>query len=109
MSLGALPSHDGYTWTKSAGLQPGLSSYGVVTPPRNIRPSEADQTYECVVIGAGYTGLIAARDLVKAGKQTISNFVAQRLTTQGKEFFSSKREIESVGEHGVLKSMVSFV
>ncbi|KAK2601155.1 hypothetical protein N8I77_010625 [Diaporthe amygdali] len=59
-------SHDGYIYTKKHGLLRGLPTYGVVQPERKVGHTNDDYIWEAVVIGAGYTGLIAARDLVKA-------------------------------------------
>lgn len=67
-SFEANPSKDGYTYTKKTGLVSGLPSYGVVKPERKIRNNDTEGVWEAIVIGAGYTGLIAARDLVKAGE-----------------------------------------
>ena len=61
-------SHDGYTYTKKDGLVSGLHTYGVIQPQRKIREVDESQVWDAIVIGAGYAGLIAARDLVKAGE-----------------------------------------
>lgn len=61
-------SHDGYVYTKENGLVGGLHTYGVIEPGSKVRQSDEDGAWEAIVIGAGYAGLIAARDLVKAGK-----------------------------------------
>lgn len=61
-------SNDGYVYTKQAGLQKGLKTYAVIKPEQRIRREDGDSTWEAIVIGAGYAGLIAARDLVKAGE-----------------------------------------
>lgn len=61
-------SHDGYTYTKKEGLVAGLHTYGVIQPAHKIRDADDGTVWEAIVIGAGYTGLIAARDLVKAGE-----------------------------------------
>lgn len=61
-------SHDGYKWTAKDGLTSGLPTYGVIKPESHIRQQSNDRVWEVIVIGAGYTGLIAARDLVKAGE-----------------------------------------
>lgn len=53
-------SRDGYTWTTSSGLTPGLPSVGVITPCTNITSSEP--CYDVIVLGAGYCGLTAARN-----------------------------------------------
>ena len=65
-------SHDGYIYTEKDGLASGVYTYGVIQPDSNIRDGNDDETWEAIVIGAGYTGLIAARDLVKAGQYWIS-------------------------------------
>ena len=61
-------SNDGHIYTKTDGLDAGLRTYGVVKPERRVRQADEDNVWDAIVIGAGYTGLIAARDLVKAGK-----------------------------------------
>jgi NADPH-dependent 2,4-dienoyl-CoA reductase/sulfur reductase-like enzyme len=61
-------SHDGYTYTRKDGLVGGLHTYGVIQPERKIRHADESNVWEAIVIGAGYAGLIAARDLVKAGE-----------------------------------------
>jgi hypothetical protein len=69
-------SHDGHTYNPgkgSAGLHPGLKTYGVIDPAEKIGAAAEEKVWECIVIGAGYTGLIAARDLVKAGVSLPSN------------------------------------
>ncbi|KAK2685704.1 hypothetical protein QWA68_015452 [Fusarium oxysporum] len=64
-------SSEGYTYTKEGGLATGLCTYGVIQPERKIRQGEENKVWDAVVIGAGYAGLIATRDLVKAGKKTL--------------------------------------
>ena len=61
-------SRDGYTYTKAGGLVGGLNTYAVIQPEKKVREEDDDRVWEAIVVGAGYTGLIAARDLVKAGK-----------------------------------------
>ena len=61
-------SHDGYTYTSKEGLIGGLHTYSVIQPESNIQHTDDSNVWEAIVIGAGYSGLIAARDLVKAGK-----------------------------------------
>lgn len=62
-------SNEGHTYTKQEGLVAGLRTYGVVQPERKIRQVDDGNVWEAIVIGSGYAGLIAARDLVKAGEQ----------------------------------------
>lgn len=68
MSYQANLSHDGYIYTKHDGLVQGLCTYGVIQPESKIRNIGTRRVWDAIVVGAGYTGLIAARDLVKAGK-----------------------------------------
>jgi NADPH-dependent 2,4-dienoyl-CoA reductase/sulfur reductase-like enzyme len=69
-------SNDGYTYTKANGLTTGLKTYGFIEPSTNIRAGES-YVWEAIVIGAGYTGLIAARDLVKAGESRLTTGTLQ--------------------------------
>lgn len=59
-------SRDGHEYTKQHGLKSGLPTQAVVKPERRI--FSPNDTWEVIVIGGGYAGLIAARDLVKAGR-----------------------------------------
>jgi NADPH-dependent 2,4-dienoyl-CoA reductase/sulfur reductase-like enzyme len=68
MAYEAKPSADGYTYTKKTGLVGGLRTYGVIQPEYRVRKTDHDIPWEAIVIGAGYAGLTAARDLVKAGR-----------------------------------------
>lgn len=72
-------SHDGYTYTKSDGLTKGLHTYSVIKPQRKIHEGSKDQLWEAIVIGSGYAGLVAARDLVKAGTNKSSRFCKRNL------------------------------
>lgn len=57
---------DGYLWTPAKGIQRGaLETDAVVSPQRSISGPK-DKVYDAVVIGAGYAGLSAARDLCGA-------------------------------------------
>ncbi|KAI1083676.1 amine oxidase [Whalleya microplaca] len=61
---------DGFTWTPSGGLRQGLPTIGVVEPSTHS-PFAAEDVYDAIVIGAGYAGLVAARDLATQGKKTL--------------------------------------
>ena len=53
-------SREGWQWTPSSGLKAGLPSIGVIEPAQNFQ--SVNETLDVIVIGAGYTGLTAARD-----------------------------------------------
>ncbi|KAK7428033.1 hypothetical protein QQZ08_005465 [Neonectria magnoliae] len=63
-------SSEGFTWTPSGGVRHGLPTIGVVVPPtHSIQPPT--ETYDAIVIGSGYAGLVASRDLATQGKKTL--------------------------------------
>lgn len=61
-------SSDGYLYNRTDGLTSGLHTYGVIQPETCIHTLPDRNVWDAIVVGAGYTGLIAARDLVKAGE-----------------------------------------
>ncbi|KAJ5640568.1 hypothetical protein N7528_000193 [Penicillium herquei] len=63
---------DAYTWTKEGGLQKGgLNCGGVISPPEKYHAPPQDNIYDVIVIGAGYTGLSAARDLANMKRRVL--------------------------------------
>lgn len=78
-------SADGYVYDKENGLVRGLHTYGVIRPESNVRNAHDGQVRDAIVIGAGYSGLIAARDLVKAGTY------ARKRGTEGDVLTPSRR------------------
>ncbi|OTA53464.1 monoamine oxidase [Hypoxylon sp. EC38] len=60
-------TREGYHWTKEGGLAAGVPSIGVVHPVSNIESKTQQGLYDVAIIGAGYAGLTAARDLAAAG------------------------------------------
>ncbi|KAG2420401.1 hypothetical protein HFD88_005202 [Aspergillus terreus] len=67
----AKPSKDGHVYTKRDGLVGGLNTYAVIQPDRKVRSADKGHIWDVIIIGAGYAGLVAARDLVKVGKKTL--------------------------------------
>ncbi|OQE39174.1 hypothetical protein PENCOP_c007G04102 [Penicillium coprophilum] len=63
-------SSDGFSWTPSTGRQEGLPTIGVVEPSSHSTQPE-DDIHDVIVIGAGYAGLVASRDLATQGKTTL--------------------------------------
>lgn len=61
-------SRDGSHWTPGGGLQHGVPTIGVIQPSSN---RTSDQDVYVIVIGAGYAGLIAARDLTMTGHRVL--------------------------------------
>ncbi|KAI9150863.1 putative monoamine oxidase N [Paramyrothecium foliicola] len=66
--MGARTS-DGYTWEEATGIYSGLETDAVVVPQRSIL--SANKTYDVVVIGAGYAGLCAARNLTASNHNVL--------------------------------------
>ena len=60
-----MTSQDGYQWTQESGLIKGVPSIGVITPKHQIQ--DATQPFDVIVVGAGYSGLTAARDAAVSG------------------------------------------
>lgn len=59
---------EGYKWTPQDGIsQGGMKCEGTVSPLSNLNDDQ-DELRDVVIIGAGYAGLSAARDLVTAGE-----------------------------------------
>lgn len=52
---------DGHIWEPHTGFQKGLESDAVISPQRSV--TSINKVYDVIVIGAGYAGLAAARDL----------------------------------------------
>lgn len=65
-----MTSRDGYQWTPEAGLAQGVPSIGVISPPSNVTSST--RPWDVIVVGAGYSGLTAIRDLTVAGERLTS-------------------------------------
>lgn len=65
-------SCEGSQWTKEGGLGTGLPSFGVIKPETNLKPkTRSEDVYSIAIIGAGYAGLTAARDLTSIGQQVL--------------------------------------
>lgn len=61
-----MTSRDGYVWTKSEGIRAGVPTIGKIEPSTNLK-SDSSRIFDVIVVGAGYSGLTAARDATLAG------------------------------------------
>lgn len=60
-----MTSRDGFQWTAETGLVQGVPSIGVISPQSNI--TSAQEPWDVIVVGGGYSGLSAIRDASLAG------------------------------------------
>lgn len=66
-------------WRKDTGVKKGnLHCEGVVEPPER-QTAPTDYIYDAIVIGAGYSGLMAARDMTDCGKSIFCSLQKFRL------------------------------
>lgn len=63
----AAKSRDGHVWTPVGGFTTGIETDAVISPQTSISTSP-NTVYDVVVIGAGYAGLAAVRDLCNQSK-----------------------------------------
>lgn len=61
---------DGYEWTPEGGLKKQLPTTAAVQPPSNLDGNNSE-IYDVIVIGAGYSGLVACRDLTLSGAKVL--------------------------------------
>lgn len=88
---------DGYMWSREEGLQHGgFACEGVVSPPQKLQLPRGT-TYDVVIVGGGYAGLAAARDLTVAGAfQNIYVVTVVDNRAQDAPYFSLKAAIALV-------------
>jgi NADPH-dependent 2,4-dienoyl-CoA reductase/sulfur reductase-like enzyme len=61
-------TQDGYSWTGATGVRRGgLRCRGVIEPSQKITVPTG-HNYDAIVIGAGYAGLMAAREMTDQGR-----------------------------------------
>lgn len=103
-----MTTRDGFSWTPKDGPSYGLPSISYIHPP-HLNIPDANQTVDAIVIGAGYAGLIAARDLTIQGKPltTYKEVVLRELQERGR--FWSRQEIELAGEPFTPRLMASIM
>ncbi|KAI2634209.1 monoamine oxidase [Hypomontagnella submonticulosa] len=64
-------TREGYHWTKEDGLTAGVPSISVVRPSSKLESGDQEEPYDVLIIGAGYAGLTAARDITVAGYKVL--------------------------------------
>ncbi|KIV97747.1 hypothetical protein PV10_01457 [Exophiala mesophila] len=64
-----MDTKEGCHFDKETGLTEGLPCEGVIVPP--TLESISGQRYDAIVLGAGYAGLVAARDLATRGHKVL--------------------------------------
>ncbi|KAF5005118.1 hypothetical protein FDECE_8438 [Fusarium decemcellulare] len=55
-------TRDGHVWEPHTGFKTGIESDAVISPARSVIAA-TNKVYDTIIIGAGYAGLAAARDL----------------------------------------------
>ncbi|KAJ9635677.1 hypothetical protein H2204_005637 [Knufia peltigerae] len=63
-----MSSKEGFQWTAATGLKSGLPCEGVKLPSKKL---PASGRYDVIVIGAGFAGIIASRDLALRGHKVL--------------------------------------
>ncbi|TAQ90118.1 hypothetical protein B7494_g1558 [Chlorociboria aeruginascens] len=77
-----------YHWAKSSGLSAGVPSISTITPPSNL--SSNPPSFDAIVIGAGYAGLTAARDLTLSGYKVL--LLEARTRIGGRSYSTTTKE-----------------
>jgi NADPH-dependent 2,4-dienoyl-CoA reductase/sulfur reductase-like enzyme len=71
---------EGYRYNQRTGLQTGFVTEGAIKPTF-YKSARNQLNYDVIVVGAGYTGLVASRDLTNAGASSLlSSFPSSLLT-----------------------------
>ncbi|KWU44737.1 amine oxidase [Rhodotorula sp. JG-1b] len=65
------PTKEGFTYSPAAGLKRGVVTEGAIRPLQSLSAKADSKPFDVIVIGAGYTGLSAARDLTLAGRSVL--------------------------------------
>lgn len=99
---------EGHEYEVGDGISHGLPCDGAITPASNMAQG-ASKTFDAIIIGAGFTGLTAARDLTLAGKslgkeRSLPDHGANILRQVARSFYS-KGGTASEAEHGHQTSM----
>ena len=100
---------NGHVYEVGQGVTNGLPCDGLVTPATSMAQMQS-KTFDVIIIGAGYAGLTAARDLTVAGA-LISWYLRSSPTdiiNQVCTFCYSKHEIVSEAGRGLPKSGIIF-
>ncbi|PHH93403.1 hypothetical protein CDD83_3716 [Cordyceps sp. RAO-2017] len=66
-----MSTRDGRSWMPGAGPEADLPCVAAITPSCNVERHTSPEPFDAIVIGAGYAGLIAARDLTTSGLKVL--------------------------------------
>ncbi|KAF4897798.1 Monoamine oxidase N [Colletotrichum viniferum] len=87
-------SRDGFVWTPQSGFSYGLRTPAVVS---STLDGELFDKYDVIVIGAGFAGLSAARDLALAGKSVLLVEARDRIGGRTWNAYSERGESYEMG------------
>lgn len=62
-----MTTREGFSWTPKDHVKAGLPCIGAICPSEHNIPVDDEIVFDVIVIGAGYAGLVAARDLSTQG------------------------------------------
>lgn len=70
-----MTTNEGFRYRPGHGLERGMKCQAAITPLRNI-PAKVSDVFDVIVLGAGYAGLTACRDLCTAGEPNLTSLPA---------------------------------
>lgn len=78
---------EGHIWTAQIGSKTGMETIGAIIPPQSY-PHGHSEVFDAIVIGAGYAGLVATRDLTIQGELRLLSFLIT-LLIRDRSFYSA--------------------
>lgn len=65
------PTKEGLIYTPGQGLKSGFLTEAAIRPLSSHAAKKDARPFDAIVVGAGYAGLVAARDLTLAGRSVL--------------------------------------